>query len=221
MSRTNFTVHCAGKVRAAVRHLETWLSIGRRRSALCIRVGNARPLKVILGAGSVTVPGWIETDADLLDVTSVRSWERLFLPDSIDRLMSEHVFEHLSDSQCTAALAHCFHYLKPGGLLRVAVPDGHRRDPEYVREVVPPKDGHQLLFTVESLVERLTGVGFEATPLEYFDEAEQFHSLPWEEADGLIRRSVRYDTQERFRRGRLYYTSLIVDARKPCHAPAI
>lgn len=173
------------------------------------------PLNVILGAGPVNVDGWISTDADILDVTSTRGWRKLFLPDSIDRLMAEHVMEHLSDSECTVALRECFRYLKKGGLLRIAVPDGNRKDRKYVEEVSPPKDGHKLLFTVDNLVARLDQVGFEAVPLEYFDESDQFHSHPWAEADGLIRRSIRHDTQEQFKRGTLYYTSLIVDARKP------
>ena len=184
-------------------------------SAVRARIRTTQPLKVILGAGSVTMEGWIATDADILDVTSRRAWENLFMPGSIDRLMAEHILEHLSDSQCTVALTECYRYLKKGGLLRIAVPDGYRKDHDYVMEVSPPKDGHKLLFTVESLASLLTHVGFEAIPLEYFDAAGHFHSRPWEEADGLIRRSVRYDRQEQFKRGPLYYTSLIVDARKP------
>lgn len=174
-----------------------------------------QPLNVVLGAGPVEMPGWLTTDAELLDVTTSRAWKRLFSPGSIDRLMAEHLFEHLSDAECTKAFAECFRYLKPGGLLRIAVPDGNRRDPEYVEEVSPPKSGHQLLFTVDDLVQRLVQAGFRVTPLEYFDAKEEFHCYPWGEEDGLIRRSARYDTQERFRRGDLYYTSLIVDARKP------
>ena len=95
------------------------------------------------------------------------------------------------------------------------MPDGNRKDAEYVEEVSPPKDGHQLLFTVDDFIRRLVRVGFRVTPLEYFDAKEEFHCYPWREEDGLIRRSARYDTQERFKRGALYYTSLIVDARKP------
>lgn len=170
---------------------------------------------MILGAGKVTVSGWIATDHDVLDVTSSRSWKRLFAPNSIDRLMAEHVFEHLADSECAAAFAECFRYLKHGGLLRIAVPDGNRKDPEYVEEVRPPRDGHQILFTVDDLVQRLIQVGFQVTPLEYFDAKGLFHCYPWNEVDGLVRRSARYDTQERFKIGTLYYTSLIVDARKP------
>ena len=174
-----------------------------------------RPLNVILGAGPVEMPGWIATDSEMLDVRSGRAWSRLFTPGSIDRLLAEHLFEHLSDDECAKAFSECFRYLRPGGLLRVAVPDGNRKDAEYVEEVSPPKDGHQLLFTVDNLIARLARVGFRVTPLEYFDAKEQFHCYPWAEEDGLIRRSARYDTQERFRRGALYYTSLIVDARKP------
>jgi predicted SAM-dependent methyltransferase len=60
----------------------------------------------------------------------------------------------------------------------------------------------------------LESVGFQATPLEYFDAQETFHSFPWDEADGYIERSLRFDTQEEFKRGNLFYTSLIVDAKK-------
>ena len=174
-----------------------------------------RPLNIILGAGPVAISGWVATDSEVLDVTSSRAWKRLFAPASIDRLMAEHLFEHLSDVECAKAFTECFRYLKPGGLLRIAVPDGNRKDAEYVEEVSPPKDGHQLLFTVDDLIQRLVRVGFRVTPLEYFDAKEEFHCYPWGEEDGLIRRSARYDQQERFKRGALYYTSLIVDARKP------
>lgn len=204
-----------GRARWVLRALYGRLSSVFRLLSIRARVRASHPLNVILGAGPVNVSGWIPTDADILDVTSTRAWVKLFSPNSIDRLMAEHVLEHLSDAECTMALTECFRYLKGGGLLRVAVPDGNRKDREYVKEVSPPKDGHKLLFTVDDLVARLERVGFEATPLEYFDVSEQFHSHPWDEADGLIRRSLRYDTQEPFKRGALYYTSLIVDARKP------
>ena len=186
-----------------------------RRLAVQAQAKTLRPLNVILGAGSVEMPGWIATDSDVLDVRSPRAWRRLFAHGSIDRLMAEHLFEHLSNAECARAFTECFRYLRGGGLLRIAVPDGHRKDPEYVEEVSPPKDGHQLLFTVDDLMQRLVRLGFHVTPLEYFDAKGEFHCYPWSENDGLIRRSARYDTQERFKIGALYYTSLIVDARKP------
>jgi predicted SAM-dependent methyltransferase len=84
-----------------------------------------------------------------------------------------------------------------------------------VEEVAPPKDGHQLLFTLESLTTMLQEAGFQVRPLEYFDSDERFHAVAWDSADGHVRRSVRFDRQVAFRRGDLYYTSLIVDAVKP------
>ena len=212
MERTGWS--CGG-VRGVLHALHGRLSRVFRLLAIRAQVRASHPLNVILGAGPVNVNGWISTDTDILDMTSTQGWRKLFSPNSIDRLMAEHVMEHLSDAECTVALRECFRYLKRGGLLRIAVPDGNRKDRKYVEEVSPPKDGHKLLFTVDDLVARLDRVGFEATPLEYFDELDQFHSHPWAETDGLIRRSVRHDTQEQFKRGTLYYTSLIVDARKP------
>src|SRR5207245_11225255 len=103
----------------------------------------------------------------------------LFAPNSIDRLLPEHVFEHLSEDECAAALAECFRYLKKGGLLRIAVPDGYRRDAAYLAEARPPKDGHRVLFTVETLITLLESVGFQATPLEYFDAQVIFHEHSW------------------------------------------
>ena len=172
----------------------------------------ARPLNVVLGGGTTSYEGWMETDQNVLDITVPDSWSGLFKPASIDRLLAEHVFEHLSEDQCRVAFAECYRYLKPAGLFRLAVPDGYRRDPDYVAEVAPPRDGHQSLFTVETLPPLLEEAGFKVTPLEYFDSAEQFHALPWDERDGHIIRSIRFDHQERFKRGDMFYTSLVIDA---------
>lgn len=177
-------------------------------------ISRTNPLKVIIGAGATEFPGWIQTDRDLLDVTSPQDWEALFDPESIDALLSEHMLEHLSDRECQIALGECYKYLKPGALFRVAVPDGFRRDPAYVAEASPPKDGHQVLFNIHSLTAVLEKAGFSTTPLEYFDAHERFHCRPWNIEDGLIQRSAGYDRQEAFQRGNLFYTSIIVDARK-------
>jgi len=190
------------------------LSRKRRQWNLRKQFSHAHPLRVILGAGATRFAGWIQTDKELLDVTSPNDWSALFEPNSIDSLLSEHMLEHLSEDQARMALKECYCYLKPGALFRIAVPDGYRRDPAYVAEASPPKDGHQVLYNIDSLTALLKSVGFMTTPLEYFDAQEQFHALPWDENDGMIQRSARFDTQHDFRRGDLFYTSVIVDARK-------
>ena len=201
---------------ASLRNSGLYKQLSRKRRVLELRklASTASPLKVVLGAGPTHFPGWFQTDKEILDVTSPADWRALFRPESIDTLLSEHMLEHLSAEEARTALAECYRYLKPGGLLRIAVPDGYRRDPDYVKEASPPNDGHQVLYNVDTLTTLLQSVGFATTALEYFDAEEQFHAVPWDENEGLIQRSARFDTQKSFQRGDLFYTSVIIDARK-------
>jgi len=178
------------------------------------RIRSSKPLRIVIGSGETIYDGWITTDKHLLDITQPGDWAQLFEPASIDSLLSEHVLEHLSEAECRVALGECFRYLKPNALFRLAVPDGYRRDPDYVAEITPPRDGHKVVFTIDNLVPLLESVGFQVTPLEYFDANEEFHARPWDEREGHIKRSIRFDDQVAFKRGEMYYTSIIVDARK-------
>lgn len=175
---------------------------------------SARSLRVVIGAGETKFDGWFITDENLLDITSPKDWRNLFEPESIDRLLTEHVLEHLSESECEIALRECYRYLKRGGLLRIAVPDGYRTDEKYLASVTPPQDGHKVLFNVDRLSALLESVGFQAVPLEYFDRQGEFHAEAWDEADGFVYRSARFDRREEFRLGKLFYTSLIMDGLK-------
>lgn len=191
------------------------LSRERRVRRLRKEMAVARPLNVIIGAGPTKVPGWFHTDKEILDISSPDDWRNLFEPELIDRLFAEHVLEHLSETEGRTAVVESYRCLKSGGLFRIAVPDGYRRDAAYVAEASPPNDGHQVFYTIDTLTQLLVSVGFSVTPLEYFDENEQFHARSWDESDGLVMRSARFDCQQDFQRGDLYYTSLILDAHKP------
>ena len=81
------------------------------------------PLFVIIGAGEQRYEGWIPTDQDQLDLTDTRTFDRFFGARPADGLLCEHVWEHLDESEARLAAANCFAVLKPGGRLRVAVPD--------------------------------------------------------------------------------------------------
>ena len=125
------------------------------------------PFKIVLGTGTTRFPGWVCTDIYTLDVTNGNHWVQLFKVEEISHLLAEHVFEHLSESECRTAFHLCHHYLQPGGLLRVAVPDGYRRDDKYVEEVAPPHHGHKILFTVDTLASMLEDAGFHVQPLQF------------------------------------------------------
>lgn len=203
-----------GGVRPLYRAARTQLD----RLSLKRRIAHApRPLRLVIGAGRTSQPGWIATNIQQLNVLVPADWRRYFRGPTVDALLAEHVWEHLTLDEGLAAARLCFAYLRPGGYLRLAVPDGLHPDPAY-REHVRPQgsgpgaDDHKVLYTYRSLGALLARAGFSVEPIEYFDETGAFHHRPWEPDDGLIRRSLRYDPRNQD--GRPTYTSLLVDARK-------
>ena len=53
-------------------------------------------MKVVIGAGQTTFDGWVSTQEDELNLLSLESWNKLSEPESIDALLAEHVWEHLT-----------------------------------------------------------------------------------------------------------------------------
>ncbi|HEV2395263.1 MAG TPA: hypothetical protein VG146_23180 [Verrucomicrobiae bacterium] len=189
-----------------------------RRRELAGLARGADPLRVILGAGPRKQEGWIDTDIDILDATQEWQWKEIFGRRKIDSLLAEHVWEHLSLEQAGVANRNCFRFLKPGGRLRLAVPDGLHPAPAYREHVRPGgtgpgADDHKVLYDYRLLPAMLRAAGFEVVLLEYWDEKPVFHFTEWSPADGHVSRSKRYDPRNSD--GSLSYTSLIVDAFRP------
>jgi predicted SAM-dependent methyltransferase len=190
--------------------------VGSRQLKRAVRSGN--PLRIVVGSGGIGQAGWIMTDRDFLDLLRLRDWQAFFKENSISAILAEHVWEHLTLAEGLAAAVICYNYLTPGGRLRIAVPDGFHPDPDYIELVRVGGRGagavdHKVLYNHDTLVSLLARAGFEVKPLEYFDAAGNLHTTDWSPDDGLVRRSRRFDPRNHD--GRLRYTSLIVDARKP------
>lgn len=183
-----------------------------------IKLGaSVSPLLVIVGAGGVCQKGWLSTDIEHLNLLKNEDWGKYFTENSIDAILAEHVWEHFTEEDGISAALNCFSYLKPGGYIRIAVPDGFHPSEEY-REAVKPdgygsgSDDHKVLYNYSTLITVLNNAGFDAELLEYFDENGSFHNKLWDSEDGHVNRSHRYD--RRNKDNKLTYTSLILDARK-------
>lgn len=176
-------------------------------------------VRVIVGAcKGDRYDGWSTMAKVQLDLIREADWTYHFESNSVDAILAEHVWEHLDCNAAIVAAQYCFKYLKPGGYMRVAVPDGLHPDEGYIDYVKPGgwgsgSDDHHVLYTYRTLKTVFALVGFETTLLEYFDERGTFHYQEWSPADGMITRSSRFDRRNLTRE--LAYTSIILDARKP------
>jgi len=195
---------------------------GRGRAGLAAfirRYHDLDDLRFDIGAGKLCADAaWISTDRDLLDITREDHWHEILGRHRVAKVMAEHVWEHLTADDARRAQRNAHAFLKPGGHLRLAVPDGRHPDPAYLERVRPGgtgpgADDHKVLYTVETLSQSLEAAGFVVRPLEYWDARGEFQFRDWSTADGKIVRSRRFDPRNAA--GTLAYTSLIVDAIKP------
>jgi predicted SAM-dependent methyltransferase len=179
-------------------------------------------LKVIVGAGELdcsSYPGWLCLQEADLDITDSTRWAELFMPGSIDMILCEHVFEHLTPAEAMTAARNFYVYLRPCGRARIAVPDGFHPDTRYIDWVRPGgiwnPDSHLWLPDYRSLSQLLTRVGFSVQLLEWWDESGCFHSRPLDDEGGEIQRCM-FGAQFLFLSlvTTARYTSLVLDAIK-------
>lgn len=68
--------------------------------------------------------GWATVDLQNADVThDLRSFPWPFETNSVEEILASHVLEHFSREEGWRFLDECYRILKPGGKLRIAVPD--------------------------------------------------------------------------------------------------
>lgn len=179
-------------------------------------------IKLVIGAGEYNNnPGWIHTQEEELDVLDESSWQNRFAIHSINAILAEHVWEHLTYEEGVTAAKLCHHYLKPLGYIRCAVPDGYFPDESYQQIVQVggpgpknhPAESHKIVHTYQSIISLFEEAGYEVKLLEYCDENGKFHQQDWDGEDGVIFRSKKYDPRNQG--DELVFPSLIIDAIKP------
>ena len=180
-------------------------------------------MKIIIGAGRTTIPGWRATQEDELNLLDRADFTRVLGGEKADAFLAEHVWEHMTLEEGIKAAKNCYDFLAEGGYLRVAVPDGNFRN-EWHQNMVKiggngdpnhPAYTHRIVYDSKRFAQIFEKAGFEVDLLEYCDEKGDFHYKYWNEADGRIGRSLRFDTRNSYETGTLGMVSIILDAKKP------
>lgn len=94
-------------------------------------------MKLSIGAGARRIPGWVHLDIDpalqpdiVADIT-----QPLPLPDaSVSYILCEEVVTQISIEACIGFLRECRRVLRPGGVVRVLMPDLHRFVTAYLEQ---------------------------------------------------------------------------------------
>lgn len=113
-----------GALRPGLRRAATVarLPLARRRAAA---LAASRPLRLHLGCGSLYKEGWVNVDlaGTRVDLAWDLSRPLPFAPGSVDAIFHEHLLEHLTYARGLELNRRCRALLRPGGVLRIGVPD--------------------------------------------------------------------------------------------------
>jgi predicted SAM-dependent methyltransferase len=101
-----------------------------RSRSIWKRFENSDNLLVNIGAGPHGKPGWINIDAyEMPSINCVYDCRKSlpFPDDSVKGIFCEHFFEHIDyTEEAPYFLSECYRVLKPGGVIRLIVPDAEK-----------------------------------------------------------------------------------------------
>lgn len=145
-----------------------------------------RSTRLHVGCGTVKLKGWINADLDPRAQLVINIKHNLPFPENyLDRIYSEHVLEHVPVECGLAFMKEAYRTLKPGGIIRIAMPDlddivdgytngwkrfdwvhwpGHKfiETKAEMINIAFRWWGHQYLYNSEELDRRLREAGFSA-----------------------------------------------------------
>ncbi|MBW4483584.1 MAG: glycosyltransferase [Tildeniella torsiva UHER 1998/13D] len=121
-----------------------------------------------LGCGNHFHPDWVNVDSQAVQANIIVHNIRTALPfpsDAFDAVYHSHVLEHLPRTEAKFFLQECLRVLRPGGVLRVVVPDLEQIAREYLRTLEEAKNGSEK-----------AAHNYDWILLEMYDQAVRHHS---------------------------------------------
>ncbi len=97
--------------------------------------------RITIGTSGRGQKNRVSTDVEFLNVLKNEDWQAFFTLNSIQAIPAEHVWEYRTKGQAKRVAEICYRYLKTGGYLRIAVPDGIHPDSSYLNWVKPGRTG--------------------------------------------------------------------------------
>lgn len=148
-------------------------------------------IKLHLGCGTKHIDGYVNIDARYLpgvdEVDNIK-FLRKYKPNSVDVIYACHVLEHVGRYEVEGVLKRWFEILKPGGILRLAVPNFSSICSHYVKSGDLKSimgllyggqdyDGnfHYVTFDFHTLNTTLTDIGFQTVQTYDRDKTEHSH----------------------------------------------
>lgn len=141
-----------------------------------VTISQKKEMKLHIGCGEKYIPGFVHVDARKFPhVDYVTSADKLdmFKNDSVDLIYACCVLEHFKRNKTEDVLREWYRILKPGGVLRLSVPDFEKLVEVYLKYkdlkliLGPlvgrqdyPENTHYVIFDFSTLSETLKKVGF-------------------------------------------------------------
>lgn len=144
-----------------------------------------QPLRLNLGAGAKPLNGFVNLDHK----TGQEAYPLEYPENSVDEIRASHILEHFPYGKVLEILKHWVSRLKPGGLLRIAIPDFQWIAKAYLAgQPIPSQafvmggqidddDYHKAIFDRELLTEAMINVGLERIG-SWVSEIEDCAALP-------------------------------------------
>jgi predicted SAM-dependent methyltransferase len=165
--------------------------LSRRRVRALLRQG--APIRLNLGSGPRKLQGWV--NVDVVGMNPDLPWDLrrgIPFPDtSVDAVFFEHVLEHFPLANVFEILDEAKRVLRPGGMVRVGVPDfgryllSYAGDKGFIQSNRPNRPtpllavaevalfhGHRSVWDGETLVRTLEEAGFTEVTVRGFGESE-------------------------------------------------